>query len=279
MSGNKSIIVLLAMALLVAVGLTIYVLLSDEESPAVVSEDIAIPAATPETAPEPGPEPEPEPVAQVTREPVAEPEPDQPRFVLPSLDDSDELVRDGVISLSRHQGINAWLAPGELIRKFVAVVDNLSRGQVARDPVRFLVPEGSFLVIPIDEESYTFDPVSYRRYDSLTDIVVSIDARRAAEFYQLLRPLFQKAYSELGYGDADFDSVIFNAIGRVLETPVIDTPITLKRPVVMFEYEDAALEGLSPVQKQMIRMGPRNTRLLQTKIRQLETELRAVLGY
>ena len=207
MSGNKSIIVLLAMALLVAVGLTIYLLLSDEESPAVVSEDIAIPAATPETALEP------EPVAQVTEELVAEPEPDQPRFVLPSLDDSDELVRDGVISFSRHQGINAWLAPGELIRKFVAVVDNLSRGQVARDPVRFLVPEGSFLVIPIDEESYTFDPASYRRYDSLTDIVVSIDARRAAEFYQLLRPLFQKAYSELGYGDADFDSVIFNAIG------------------------------------------------------------------
>ena len=63
MFGNKSIIVLLAMALLVAVGLTIYLLLSDEESPAVVSEDIAIPAATPETALEP--EPEPEPVAQV----------------------------------------------------------------------------------------------------------------------------------------------------------------------------------------------------------------------
>ena len=58
MSGNKSIIVLLAMALLVAVGLTIYLLLSDEESPAVVSEDIAIPASTPETALEPEPEPD-----------------------------------------------------------------------------------------------------------------------------------------------------------------------------------------------------------------------------
>ena len=122
------------------------------------------------------------------------------------------------------------------------------------------------------------DEAAYSRYDRVTDVFVSLDSRRAAEFYELLEPLVQEAYSELGYPDKKFDDALFAAIGRLLETPVIDEPIRLLRPVVMYEYEDERLESLGAAQKQMIRMGPRNTRLIQTKLSELAIELRSLLA-
>ena len=62
-----------------------------------------------------------------------------------------------------------------------------------------------------------------------------------------------------------------------METPVITAPIMLTQPVVMYEFADSKLESLNPVQKQMIRMGPKNTRALQAKIGEVALELRAIL--
>jgi len=45
----------------------------------------------------------------------------------------------------------------------------------------------------------------------------------------------------------------------------------------MYEYEDVRLEMLSPVQKQMIRMGPKNTRAIKRKLSEIAAELRSVL--
>ena len=272
MPDNKPIIIVLGIVVLAIVGLVAFFMMSSDEAEPLAQREIAIPSPPPE----PVPEPDPVVVVEEEPEPLAEQEP--PRFTLPLLDDSDQLIRDGVVSLTRHEGINAWLAPNELIRKFVAVIDNVGHGQVAKEMARFLAPEGPFLVFRIDDETYTLDPASYRRYDLFTEIVLSLDARRAAEFYQLLSPLFQKAYGELGYRNVDFDDVMFNAMGRLLETPVIEGPVRLKRPLVMFKYEDSKLENLSSVQKQMIRMGPRNMRMLHSKIGQVATELRSVLG-
>ncbi|HJP51042.1 MAG TPA: DUF3014 domain-containing protein, partial [Pseudomonadales bacterium] len=74
-----------------------------------------------------------------------------------------------------------------------------------------------------------------------------------------------------------FDDAIFKAIGRLLETPVITQPIRLVQPVVMFEFEDQRLESLSAAQKQMIRMGPKNTGVIQAKLSEVALELRSVL--
>lgn len=278
LSENKPIVMTLVVVV-VAIAVMVGFFLATSEPEPVITEEISIPAVkpTPPVIAPPEPEvkvePEPEPVFEVL--PV---EPVEPAFVLPLLDESDQLIRDGVVSLTRHEGVNGWLAPSELIRKFVAFVDNVAHGQVAKEPVRVLAPEGPFLVTTIDETTFAIDPASYDRYNLFTEIVLSVDARRAAEFYHLLRPLVHSAFNELGYGDRSFDDVLFQATGRLLETPVIEGPIRLKRPVVMFKFEDDKLESLSPAQKQMIRMGPRNTRMLQAKIGEVALELRAILG-
>jgi len=64
----------------------------------------------------------------------------------------------------------------------------------------------------------------------------------------------------------------------LLETPVIEGPVRLVRPVVMYEYEDPRLESLAGAQKQMLRMGPRNTKLIQAKLSELAIELRSILA-
>jgi hypothetical protein len=45
----------------------------------------------------------------------------------------------------------------------------------------------------------------------------------------------------------------------------------------MYEFEDKKLESLGAAQKQLIRMGPRNSRALQVKLSEIALELRSVL--
>ncbi len=276
---SKPILITLAIVLLAIVGVAGYFIYVMRPAP-VTSEAVRIPDAKP--APptiEEVPKPVEEPIAARGAAQEDAPTEQESAFVLPRLDDSDQLVRDGVVSLTRHEGINAWLASSELIRKFVVFVDNIARGQVAKEAVRPLAPRGAFLVKKLDDKTFELDPASYDRYNLFTEIAVSVDARRAVDFYRLLRPLAQRAYAELGYQDRPFDDVIFLAIGRLLETPAIDEPVRLVRPVVMYRFEDERMEKLNAAQKQMIRMGPENTRRLQMKIREVALELRAALRH
>jgi len=275
MSENRPVIIALVVVGLLVGGFIIYKMTIDDSEP--VTKVIAIPVTEPVgRAQKPEPEPGRPPPAAIEL-PVEEEVDAKPSFILPLLDDSDQLIRDGIVSLTRHEGINRWLSPNEIIRKFVAFVDGIANGQAPKDPVRILAPEGSFLARQISEDVYELDDASYARYNSFVEIVVSMDARRTAEFYYLVSPLLEESYSELGYPDKKFDDNVFRAIGRLLETPVLTDKIRLVRPVVMYKFEDKKLESLSAAQKQMIRMGPKNTRRLQAKLSEIALELRAIL--
>ena len=222
--------------------------------------------------PKPRPKPAIDTEAKLEPPPARKPE---PRLVLPLLDDSDPMVRDGFVSFTRHEGANAWLSPSDLVRRFVVVVHNVSLGRIARDSAAVAAPAAPFIPKQTGEERYEMDPASYERYNLLADVVASMDARRAAGFYRLLRPLLQEAYQELGYGaDESFDDALARALERVLAAPLLEAPIPLVRPTVRYEFADPALEASSALRKQLIRMGPRNVRLLQRKARELLVELR-----
>ena len=184
---NKPIVIMFIIVLVAIIGVASYLLTNSKPEPQVM-EKIAIPKAVERIKSEPLPEPEPEReplTARVVEVPVEDESLD---FVLPLLNDSDELIRDGVVSLTRHEGVNAWLAPNQLIRKFVAFTDNVARGQVAKGPIRSLAPEGPFLVHKIDEKTFELDHLSYGRYTPFVKIAVSIDARRAVSYTHLTLP-------------------------------------------------------------------------------------------
>ena len=90
--------------------------------------------------------------------------------------------------------------------------------------------------------------------------------RRA--WYQTLKPRVQDAYRELGYPDGDVDSALKRAIVLLLKTPVVDGRIDLRGPPPLYTFGDDRLELLAGSQRQLLRMGPRNERIVQEKLRE-----------
>ena len=273
-SDKQPVLITLGIVGMIVLVYMAYRFIADNEPEPIQTVEIPVQVTEVEPEPEPEAEAETEAVAEAVEEPAIE---EEPSFILPMLDDSDQLIRDGVITLSNHADIAAWLVSEELIRKFVVLVDNTVHGSVPRKHVAFLAPDGPFKANKISEALYVLNEESYTRYDLLTGIFAGIDSQRAVEFYVLLKPLFQEAYEELGYVDKKFDDAVFLAIGRMLETPVVPQPIHLVRPVVMYKFADEQLESLSEVQKQLIRMGPKNTRVVQAKLSEIALELRNIL--
>lgn len=272
MSENKPVLIALVVTGVLLLGFLVYYFVTAPAEPDTVSTNIELSTEKPptieviETA---DLEPVPEPIVDVVEQTEA------PAFVLPRLDNSDQLIRDGAVSLTRHEGINTWLGVDELLRKTVAFTDNIANGTIAKEPAMALAPRGQFSVDEVSEGVYVANNRSYDRFNNATNIMLSIDSKRAVEFYVLLRPLYQQAYGELGYPSGEFDEVILRAIGRLLETPSVTEPAKLVRPVVMYEYQDPQLESLSPAQKQLLRMGPKNADAIKNKLRDIARELRA----
>jgi hypothetical protein len=192
---------------------------------------------------------------------------------LPALDESDSFVRDLVSALSAHPDLARWVATPRLVRTVAVSVDNVAEG---RTPVRHL----TFLGRPAPfrtssaGERVLIDERSYQRYNAVADVVASMDAAGMAHAYLRLRPLFADAYRELGHPAGNFDQVVERAIRRLLETPVVDGAVDVA-PVggTAYAYADQRLQSLSEAQRQLLRMGPRNTRLVQAKLRELARAL------
>jgi hypothetical protein len=219
----------------------------------------------------PSPAPAPQTAAQTSAAlPRRAAEPGEP-IDLPPLDQSDKLVRTLLSHLSSHPAVAAWLTTDGLIRNFTVVVTNIANGETPAMHLKPLRPAGSFATKR--ERGLTWiDPASYARYDGAAAAIDGLDARSAARLYATLKPRVDDAYHELIGPDANFDRTLEKAIVHLLRTPVVDRDVELRTGRVSYAFADPALEGLSAVQRQFLRMGPRNVRLVKAK-------LRAVAGF
>lgn len=189
---------------------------------------------------------------------------------LPSLelDKSDDILRRLAQDISSHPGLSQWMKTRELIRRFVAAVDNVANGMSPKAQVDFFAPKGDFKAVKRDG-GFTAVQAGYDRYNPVADVFISLDARAAARLYNALKPLLQQAYRELGYPDADFHDTLTQAVVELLTTPVVEGRVLLKKKVASYAYVDEMLEGLSQAQRQFLRMGPDNVQIIQTKLREL----------
>jgi hypothetical protein len=186
---------------------------------------------------------------------------------VPDLDASDEFVRALVRQLSSHPELVSWLASEQLLRACTIVVDKVAIGSSPARELRKIGPTAPFQAIGTPG-SLHIDPRSYARYDTFANVIDSIDTEGAARAYRRLRPLFQRAFDELGYTNIAFDDRLALALGRLVDTPVPEGDVALLLTSVTFEFADPDLEALSPAQKHLLRMGARNMRLVQHKIRE-----------
>ncbi len=247
--------------LLLVAGATVYFLRARTEvaaPPAAVETAPAAPATTPAPAPARTPD--------VAAAPESEP------LVLPTLDNSDTLVRELARQLSARPELAAWLAGDEVIRTFAVTVDNIAGGSNPAELLEFLRPRERLRTRSVGGRP-ALDPRSYARYDGVAAVVASLDATGCAELYTSLKPLITDAYRELGYPDTDFDDTLEHAIRTLLETPVVEGEIGLVERGIYNEFADENLQSLSAVQKQLLAMGPRSVRTVQQKTRELAAAL------
>ena len=209
--------------------------------------------------------PEAPPAESVAQAPTAPPD-----VRLPTPEETDARIRREAGNLSPRAELAEWLKQSSLLERWVAVTDNLAEGVSPRKQLPFLAPPQPFKVQQKAKRTY-IDSRSYARYDTFAEVVSSIDAKAFAALVRELHPLLQAAYHALGYPDRSIDVAAAQALQRLVAAPVVEGPVEVKAAGqgALYEFADPKLEKQGVVAKHLLRMGPRNTKLIQAKAREL----------
>jgi hypothetical protein len=184
--------------------------------------------------------------------------------ILPELDSSDEQIREVIASTAPM--LSQWLSADHLIRKYMIIVNDLAQGMTIAKHLNFLKLDQPFEVEQ-NGEGLFLSAKSYQRYSVLAKSIYSIDIPAMVTVYQRFRPLLLQVFAEFSYPDGhNLDDIFIKAATEVLMAPVVEQPIPLVKTQLLYQFLDPKLEALSPVHKQMLRMGAENTRLIQNKM-------------
>jgi len=216
--------------------------------------------------------------AQAPAAPPAEPRAmavdPQAAAALPTLENSDALLRRSIAGLIGGDAFAKMVIPESLVRRIVATVDNLPRETAPRRVWPLNPVQGAFAVSG-GGESLTIDPQNATRYAPYVRVMDSIDTRALVKAYVAAYPLFHKAYEQLGFPGQNFNDRLLEAIDDLLAAPELDGPIGVLQPRVVYQFLDPNLETRSAGQKIMIRMGKDNALVVKAKLRELRRELLA----
>lgn len=188
-------------------------------------------------------------------------------FILPDLDNSDALLREEITGIS--PALAEWLNTDQLIRKYVVIANDFSQGLRLEKHLNFLKPDQPFAVDQ-DNGSPIMSANGYRRYDRLAAGITALDVPVTLAVYKKFRPLLLLVFKEFSYPpEHNLEDIFTKAAAIILAAPVIDGKLALVRHASQYKFADQQLEAFSPIHKQMLRMGPENTRMIQDKLRLL----------
>ena len=223
------------------------------------------------TATAPPPEPPPSPIMTAIEEPApepSEPPPPPPEPVedpLPRLEESDDAVRDAVGDIPLGTAGQQYLIPGNIIERSASLIYLMAQGDVPYKLLPVSRPKAAF-PIRDDGTQVVTDPAGFERYDALTQWLQSLDLESLLSSLEWFIPLFREAWSYYGEDPAAFDFAVVMTLDLVIATPEIDlSEARLIRKEAVWIFEDPAIEGLAPIQKQVLRMGPENAKILKAK--------------
>jgi len=199
----------------------------------------------------------------------------EPAPPLPNLNDSDDEIQQAASQLTQSLKWADWITTEEAIRKFVVVIDNMAQGKVAKKYLPIPKPEHKFKHSE-DGVKVFLDPAGFKRYTPYISLFESVDNEMASALYQRYLPLMEQAFAELGYPDRKFHDTLMQAFDLLLNAPIVEEEIELVRPSVLYKFAYPTLERAPAVHKQLIRMGPENTRRLQQKVQQFKTAFSAL---
>lgn len=195
---------------------------------------------------------------------------------LPPLEESDALVRLRASALSPEPAFREWLKLEALIPRLASAMSRIAQGTVPREIFAAFAPRGKFSVARKEGKAFA-DPAAFARYDAFAALVDRVDAAAAARVFEALMPLFDAAQLDLGEHRAGARESFLAAARELLAAPVLDKPaaLTTGKKGIGWAYADESLEELSPAQKQLMRMGPKNQAAVQAKLRAVALALGA----
>lgn len=191
---------------------------------------------------------------------------------LPALGDSDVALQDALAGLFGAQAFTRLFYPENIVRHFVAAIDNLPRRTVALR-IMPIEPVGGPFLAAGPEGSLVISPDNAARYTPYVRALEAVDTQKLVATYVRLYPLFQQAYAELGYPSRYFNDRVFEVIDNLLSAPDVPAKVVLTQPKVLYEYADPELEKLSAGQKIMMRMGRDNEARVKGKLREIKRAL------
>ncbi len=213
-----------------------------------------------------------EPVATAPEQPADHPlAPEASGTPLPALNASDAALLESLSGIFGRT-LEPFLVPKEVVRHVVATVDNLPRRK-ASVQMWPLQPTPGTPTVDGQDESLTLSSQNFARYAPLMTVVRNTDTKQVAAAYKRFYPLFQQAYTELGYPDGYFNNRLVEVIDHLLLTPEVQEPIRLTQPGVFYQFADPTLEERSAGQKLLIRMGASNAAAIKLKLRELKREV------
>lgn len=215
-----------------------------------------------------------QPPAVTGTEGVVAPESEAAR-ALPPLGQMDTFLRALVGALSSNATLARWLATDDLIRQIAVAIDRVSRGQSPAKNLAVLRPQ-DVIVIKGQRQQMTIEPQSYRRYDSLTAAVMSLNPKGVADAYRTIQPRLEEAYRALGTSENTVDEAVIVALQLLIATPDVRDPIrVVPGKGATYAFADPKLEALPPIQKQLIRMGPANAAAINERLREIADAIAA----
>jgi DUF3014 family protein len=199
----------------------------------------------------------------------------EPQAAPPAADESpvDAAGAKPVLErISSNALFRAWLGEANPVRRLVVILANVAEGAIPRKLLSQFGPRSPFSVERRGDKTVVAAE-SYARYDAATDAVESFDARALASAYRRLRGALEGALRELGYPTGSLDRLTVRALKRIEGAPVADGDVALENEGGVWIFADARTERLGDLEKQLLRMGPRNERRVQAKAREIREAL------
>jgi len=222
------------------------------------------------TAPPPEPLPAPV-VAEIEKStPQLPPPPPAPvEEPLPRLEESDDAVRDALGDIPLGTAGQQYLMPGNIIERSASLIYLMAQGDVPYKLLPVSRPKAAF-PISDDGTQVVTDPAGFERYAALTQWLKSLELEPLLSSLEWFIPLFREAWSYYGEDRTAFDMAVVMTLDLVIATPEVDlSEARLIRKEAVWIFEDPAIEGLAPMQKQVLRMGPENAKILKAKAAQM----------
>ena len=181
---------------------------------------------------------------------------------------ADTYARETIEMVNGGKALAQFVAGDYIVERAVAIVDALRRGEVPYKLLPVGRPSKSF---PVSDDGLrvTMDPSGFSRYDGFAQWVNGIDMIATVKLLDDYEQIATEALSRMGVGDFDIRSAVLAATTEILATPIAPQSTELMKRESNWVYMDPELEALSSLQKQVLRMGPENSEIIQKKAREL----------